>query len=251
MAEKETTQQIYHRYLKSEIWRHFRQVAILRNKRKNDGYLLCDDCKKHIQKTTDVHHLQYCESNDYWMDDCSDWHICLCRECHEIRHGKDDDNMMYVPPKPIEKSYLATYFCFMIKYHEKIGEFMDFIAGDDLGDFKHAFELLKPLYEVHKGDLEEYFYNNIDSFDIDEKIKDILLLAKKDNQLKIFDEQEDIKLKLSGMINMSDDNPFANLIYNETKDHLEKLHAKNQSLIDMIFKDILKGIKARRRNNGN
>lgn len=67
----------YYRYIHSEAWNQKRLERL-----RIDGYV-CQDCEAD-NVALDVHHLTYDNFGNELMGDL----ISLCRDCHNIRHGK-------------------------------------------------------------------------------------------------------------------------------------------------------------------
>ena len=113
-------------------WGLLRKLAILRNKSINDGKLVCVDCGKSSKRIYDVHHEAYPESENYYMDDCCSKHVVLCRECHEIRHGKVKDDMMLKEYKLPENYFLLSHFAFLFYNELFVDEYYKCITDSNI-----------------------------------------------------------------------------------------------------------------------
>lgn len=238
-------QKKYHKYLQSEEWQLLRQLAILRNKNVYDGSTTCVDCGLTHKNIYDVHHEQYPKSGDYWNDDSSDFHVVLCRECHEIRHKKNGDDMMYI--KNIKNhSYLALYASYMACYQDSYSEIMELLRQIDLHEYRELFEFIKnktistiistiPKSKIDKVVISEF----IDSIGI------LLLTVNSLNDLEILkkdkeEEFEKTKDSMSLMILKGDIKKINRDIYN--------INDKVKSTLNEIRGSIKKKIRRKKRN---
>ncbi len=85
MSDFQTRKEKYREYLLSPEWEDLRDFAKFKNRKKNNGFLKCDDCGTTSAKQYDVHHWQY--PSDL-KDDIPYNHIVLCHRCHGIAHNK-------------------------------------------------------------------------------------------------------------------------------------------------------------------
>ena len=222
-------QKKYHKYLQSEEWGLLRSLAKLRNKRTNEGKLVCVDCGKSTKRIYDVHHEAYPESENYYMDDCCSKHVVLCRECHEIRHGLINDNMMLTEPKEVENSYLGSVAAFLFNNQNYIGRFLKEVDTKDISkNWKNLFEFI-------------FYHNDIDDNLINKEEYELFKMHS--NALK-----KHIK-KIEKPIKNNSDNPMYEIIYNCDMKEYSKKKIELEKDTEKTFKNIIRSLKKKRRKS--
>ena len=79
----QTRKEKYQEYRQTRQWMLLREFCRWRNKKINNGNLVCEECGCINPKEHDVHHESYPES---LVDDSPHRHVFLCRKCHKIKH---------------------------------------------------------------------------------------------------------------------------------------------------------------------
>ncbi len=237
-----TNKEIYHEYLKSDEWSHLRQLATLRNKRKNNGYLTCVDCGLTHQKQYDVHHEQYPESQDYYNDDNSSFHVVLCRPCHEKRHNINGDDLI-VEEKYDEYSFLVIHAAFLAINPIYMKMYMNNITPDIFEKKEKFFDLV--LNHAKNNDSIEDLIRKVKHEKLNkEDIIDFELHLNFFNKTKI--EKDALIKEIDKAVTITADS-LRNMVNNLNREKaiksIEELEKEQSVMFDNIIENIDKKIK--------
>lgn len=91
MASKKKVYKNYKDYLKSEEWQKLRKLNHSRVKREYDTEELVCECCDTVESDIEMHVHHFIYPKD-WNDDKMEYHIVLCKDCHDKIHDEKNEH---------------------------------------------------------------------------------------------------------------------------------------------------------------